>query len=95
MTIACNGGQILHYAVHGCPHKSLIYGNFLYLLQPQDPSAFLKAVLKISGENTQQSVQPAAPAQIPLGNTVPQKENQVLDTPPLVQQLFDVSIERY
>ncbi|XP_076652966.1 5'-3' exoribonuclease pacman isoform X2 [Halictus rubicundus] len=55
---------------------------------PQDPSAFLKAVLKISDENTQQTAQ-SAPPKILSSNTVPQKENKVLDTPPLVQQLFD------
>ncbi|XP_076300031.1 5'-3' exoribonuclease pacman isoform X2 [Lasioglossum baleicum] len=42
---------------------------------PQDPSAFLKAVLKISDENTQQSAQ-SAPPKILSSNTVPQKENK-------------------
>ncbi|XP_054016668.1 5'-3' exoribonuclease 1 [Hylaeus anthracinus] len=53
---------------------------------PQDPSAFLKAVLKISDENKGQTKQPAPNP--PLSNAVP-KENKTLDTPPLVQQLFD------
>ncbi|XP_076236219.1 5'-3' exoribonuclease pacman [Calliopsis andreniformis] len=56
--------------------------------QPQDPSAFLKAMLKISDENAQRGIQPVPP-KVPLSDTVPQKENKVLDTPPLVQQLFD------
>ncbi|XP_078043775.1 5'-3' exoribonuclease pacman isoform X2 [Augochlora pura] len=56
--------------------------------EPQDPSAFLKAVLKISDENTQQTAQSTSP-KIPSSNTVTQKENTVLDTLPLVQQLFD------
>ncbi|KZC09221.1 5'-3' exoribonuclease 1 [Dufourea novaeangliae] len=57
---------------------------------PQDPSAFLKAVLKISDENPQgTTTQPSAPPKIPSSNTVSPKKNKVLDTPPLVQQLFD------
>ncbi|XP_076630209.1 5'-3' exoribonuclease pacman [Colletes latitarsis] len=54
---------------------------------PQDPSAFLKAVLKISNENIEQSTQSVTP-KTPSNNTTP-KEDETLDTPPLVQQLFD------
>nr|XP_033337296.1 5'-3' exoribonuclease 1 [Megalopta genalis] len=56
---------------------------------PQDPSAFLKAVLKISDENTQQTTQSTSPKILSNNTSVPQKENKMLDTLPLVQQLFD------
>ncbi|OAD52342.1 5'-3' exoribonuclease 1 [Eufriesea mexicana] len=55
---------------------------------PQDPSAFLKAVLKIPDGNAQELVQPGV-SKIPKCSNNLQKENKVLDTPPLVQQLFD------
>ncbi|XP_003702478.2 5'-3' exoribonuclease pacman [Megachile rotundata] len=55
---------------------------------PQDPSAFLKAMLKISDGNTQQNAQ-AGISKTPFNFSVPQEENKTLDTPPLVQQLFD------
>ncbi|XP_036149459.1 5'-3' exoribonuclease 1 isoform X2 [Monomorium pharaonis] len=58
---------------------------------PQDPSAFLKAMLKIPDLNTQTSKEenkPSAsqPMAMPQKATVPQKDQ---NTPPLVQQLFD------
>ncbi|XP_029050758.1 5'-3' exoribonuclease 1 [Osmia bicornis bicornis] len=59
---------------------------------PHDPSEFLKAMLKISDGNTQQSTQQNTQCRIPkppLKNTAIQVENKTLDTPPLVQQLFD------
>ncbi|XP_076684631.1 5'-3' exoribonuclease pacman isoform X2 [Andrena cerasifolii] len=54
-----------------------------------DPSAFLKAMLKISDESTRPADAQASPSKTILSNTVPQTENKVLHTPPLVQQLFD------
>ncbi|XP_076181018.1 5'-3' exoribonuclease pacman isoform X2 [Ptiloglossa arizonensis] len=52
---------------------------------PQDPSAFLKAVLKISDENIERNPS----SKTPSNNAISQEKNKVLDTPPLVQQLFD------
>ncbi|XP_076757497.1 5'-3' exoribonuclease pacman isoform X2 [Xylocopa sonorina] len=55
---------------------------------PQDPSAFLKAVLKIPDENAQQPPVPGVSRIAKRSNSI-QKEDKALDTPPLVQQLFD------
>lgn len=65
-------------------------------VQPQDPSAFLKAMLKIPDVNPQTSKQESKPpVPQPVATlqkvTVPQKD-QNLNPPPLVQQLFDVCI---
>ena len=54
----------------------------------QDPSAFLKAVLKISDGNTQESVHPGVSKTTKSLNNS-QEEKKALDTPPLVQQMFD------
>lgn len=64
------------------------------MLQPQDPSAFLKAMLKIPDVNPQTSKQESKqstpqPAATLQKATVSQKEQ---NPPPLVQQLFDVCI---
>ncbi|XP_071874436.1 5'-3' exoribonuclease pacman isoform X1 [Bombus fervidus] len=54
----------------------------------QDPSAFLKAVLKISDGNTQEPVHPGVSKTTKSLNNS-QEEKKALDTPPLVQQMFD------
>ncbi|PBC30137.1 5'-3' exoribonuclease [Apis cerana cerana] len=55
---------------------------------PQDPSAFLKAVLKIPDGSAQEHQQSGV-CKTPKCSNNSQKENKVLDTPPLVQQMFD------
>ncbi|XP_011501827.1 PREDICTED: 5'-3' exoribonuclease 1 [Ceratosolen solmsi marchali] len=57
---------------------------------PQDPSAFLKAILKISDEKTQ-SNKASSSTPAPLTNKPLQftQTPKATDTPPLVQQLFD------
>lgn len=61
---------------------------------PQDPSAFLKAMLKISDESTKSSTTPSLPAEPTTTNkpfTFPQPPNapNTSEAPPLVQRLFD------
>lgn len=69
------------------------FSNNHSVQSPQDPSAFLKAVLKIPDVNPQTSKQEdkqsaPRPAAAPQKATVPQKD-QTANPPPLVQQLFD------
>lgn len=63
------------------------------MLQPQDPSAFLKAMLKIPDVNPHTSKQESKQSTPQPAATVSQKD-QPLNPPPLVQQLFDVCIYR-
>ncbi|XP_066597922.1 5'-3' exoribonuclease 1 isoform X2 [Prorops nasuta] len=57
-------------------------------LTTQDPSAFLKAVLKINDDTKKVDNPVAAPAQKRFSNP-PEKKSTISDAPPLVQQLFD------
>ncbi|EZA57402.1 hypothetical protein DMN91_008681 [Ooceraea biroi] len=68
-------------------------GNSHNVQSPQDPSAFLKAVLKIPDVNAQTSKQPSkqSTSQPPAVHqkVMVARKDQPSDAPPLVQQMFD------
>lgn len=62
--------------------------------QPQDPSAFLKAMLKIPDVNAQTNKQQSkhSTSAMTLQKAAVSQKDQTLNPPPLVQQMFDVCL---
>lgn len=69
---------------------SLVLHNNTSKLQSQDPSAFLKEVLKISDDNTLINLPTKSSGT--SANKNQSQNHKSSDAPPLVQKLFDVSI---